>query len=185
MEKIVVLMLCYIRFHRSTRISMRNPRMMDGYIFSSIMPTFFTGTSPLRMSVPLRKHMWATVDRCYVPLSFQFQFALKLFSSSGSVNETLAFTKKFVALTYMTPRNASEMIFFIANNVSIFHTSPSIYFTERKNCWLNAAMSGWVVDNQYRHCIRGSSVERPITFHVSIWNVICIFDWALCHFKIS
>ena len=32
-------------------------------------------------------------------------------------------------------------------------------------------MSGREVDNQYRHCRRGSSVERPITFHVSILNV--------------
>ena len=44
-------------------------------------------TSPLRTSAPLRKHMWATIDRRYVPLSFQFQFSLKLFNTSGYVNE--------------------------------------------------------------------------------------------------
>ena len=53
--------------------------MMDGYIFSSIMLTFFTKTSPLKTSVPLRKHMSATMDQHYALLSFQFQFSLKLF----------------------------------------------------------------------------------------------------------
>ena len=114
-----------------------------------------------RRSLP-EHHHWecqhtpkAYVGRCYIPLSFQFQFALKLFNSSRSVNETLAFTQNVLALTYTTPRNASEMKFFIAKNAWIFHTPCSIHFTDRKNCWLNAAMSGWVVDNQHRHCIRG------------------------------
>ena len=56
--------------------------MMDGHNFSSIMLTFFTETSPLRTSAPFRKHMWVTMDERYVPLSFQFQFALKLFNIS-------------------------------------------------------------------------------------------------------
>ena len=65
--------------------------MMGGYNFSSIMMTFFTEMSPLRTPAPLRKHMWATMDQryMYVPLSFQFQFALELFNISGSVNEIL------------------------------------------------------------------------------------------------
>ena len=67
--------------------------MMDGHNFSSIMLTFFYGTSPLRTSAPLRKHKWATIDQRYVSLSFPFQFALKLFHTSGSVSEMLAFTK--------------------------------------------------------------------------------------------
>ena len=66
--------------------------MMDGQIFSRLMPTFFIKTSPLRKSVPLRKHMWATIDQRYASLSFQFPFALKLFNTSGSVNEIVAFT---------------------------------------------------------------------------------------------
>ena len=45
--------------------------MMDRYNSSSIMLTIFTKTSPLRTSAPLRKHMWATMDQRYVPLSFQ------------------------------------------------------------------------------------------------------------------
>ena len=78
--------------------------------------------------------MWATMDRRYIPLSFQFQFALKRFNKSGFVNEILAFTQTFVALTFTTPRNASEMTIFIAKNVWIFHTSSSIHVMERKNC---------------------------------------------------
>ena len=58
------------------------------------MLTVFTETSPVRMSEPLRKHMWETMDQGYVLLSFQFQFAFKLFNTSGSVNEILAFTIK-------------------------------------------------------------------------------------------
>ena len=95
-EKIAVLMLFDIRLQASSRISMRNRCVYDGwvmYIFSSIMPTFFTRTSPLRTSAPPRKHMWATVYRRHVPLSFRFQFALKLFNTSGSINEILAFTQ--------------------------------------------------------------------------------------------
>ena len=72
--------------------------MMDGYNFSSIMLTFFKETSPLRTSAP---HMCATMDHCYVPLSFQFQLALKLFNTSGYVNEILDFTPIHVALTHV------------------------------------------------------------------------------------
>ena len=66
--------------------------MMYGYNFSSIVLTFFTETLPLRTSAPLGKHMWATMDQHCVQLSFQFQFALKLFNTSRYVNEKPAFT---------------------------------------------------------------------------------------------
>ena len=94
-EEIAVFMVFDIRLQTSSRISMRNRFVYDGwgYIFSSIMLTFFTETSAMRTSAPLRKHMWATMDQRYVLLLFQFQFALKRFDTSGSVNELLAFTQ--------------------------------------------------------------------------------------------
>ena len=66
--------------------------MMYGYNFSSIMLTFFTKPSPIRTSASFRNHIWATVDQRCVQLAFQFQFSLKLFNTSESVNEILAFT---------------------------------------------------------------------------------------------
>ena len=109
-EEIAILMVFDIRLQASSRNSNAESICVwwMGILCSSIMLTFFTETSPLRTSVPLWKHMWATVDQHYAPLSFQFQLALKLFSTSGSVNEILAFTETFVALTFTTHRNASE-----------------------------------------------------------------------------
>ena len=113
--------------------------MMDGYNFNSIMLTFSTETSPLRTSAPLRKHMWATMDQSYVPLSFEFQFALKLFNTSGSVNEILAFT---VDVNDVKKRICAEIL--ALQRTYGYFTPSSIHFTG------------------------SSSVERPITFHVSI-----------------
>ena len=75
------------------------------------MPPFFAEKSPLRTSAPLRKHMWATMDQHCVQLSLQFQFALKLFSTFGSVKEILILPKTCFALTFTTPRKASELKF--------------------------------------------------------------------------
>ena len=44
------------------------------------------------------------------------------------------YPKAFVALTFTTHRNASEIKCFIAKNVWIFHTPSSVHFTGRKNC---------------------------------------------------
>ena len=38
-------------------------------------------------------------------------------------------------------------------------------------------MSGRVVHNQYRHCIKGSSLEWPITVYASTWNVTSLHLW--------
>ena len=73
------------------------------------MLTFFTEMPPLRTSATLRKHMWATMDQRHVPLSFKFQFALKLFNTPGSVDEILAFTKTIGCVTFTMPRHASEL----------------------------------------------------------------------------
>ena len=121
---------------------------MDCYNSSSIILTFFTETSPLRALAPLPKRVWATMDQGYVKLSFQFQFALKLSNTSGSVNKILAFAKNICCVDIHKKIPVLQRTYW-------YFTSSFIHFTGRKICWLNAAMSGRVVLNQSRHCIRG------------------------------
>ena len=126
MAEIALSMAFDIRLHASSRNSMRTRFVYDdGYHFSRIMLTFFIATSPLRTPAPLRKHMWVTMDQRYVKLSFQFQFALKHFNTSGSVNKILAFTQNICCVgftMFMTPRNASELKFLHCKGRMIFHT---------------------------------------------------------------
>ena len=57
MAEIADLMVFDIRLQASSRISMPNRFMYDGYNFSRTMQTVFTATSSLRTPVPLRKNM--------------------------------------------------------------------------------------------------------------------------------
>ena len=112
--------------------------MMDGYNFSSIMLTFYTEPWPLRISAPLQKHTWATIDQCYVSLSFQFQFALKLFNMSGSINEILAFYPNHL-LCWRSRRLETLWAEILALPKTYGYFTPySIHFTEKIDCWLNA-----------------------------------------------
>ena len=114
--------------------------MMDGYNFSRIMMTFFTTTSPLRMPAPLSK-AYVGDNGSMLYLSFQFQFVLKHFNLSGSVNEIVAFIQNFVALTFTTPRNASERTFLhsaecmdTSRHFLFIYGTSFVHFMGRKNC---------------------------------------------------
>ena len=135
MEKIAVFMLlifgCKILAKYQCGIDVC---MMDGYIFSSIMPTFFTWERQHHTESICGRQWINTIYCCHSNLNL-------LFNTSGSVNEILAFIQNNCCVNV----HATEMKFFTAKNVWIFHTPSSIHFTERKNYWLNAAMSGRVV----------------------------------------
>ena len=131
------------------------------------MLTYFTNASPWerqRHFESIRGRQWIhAMFNGYSKLEFAFSFSLY---PDLSTKQWLLPTR-FLTLTFTTPRNVSEL--------NILHygyfTPSSVHFTENKKCWPNAAIIGRVVHNQYRHCIRGSTLERPITFRVSAWNV--------------
>ena len=78
--------------------------------------------------------MWATMDQRYVILSLQFQFTLKLFNTSGSVNEILAFTQNicFTQKNDAQKRLCTEIL--ALQKIYGYFTPSSIQFTVRKNC---------------------------------------------------
>ena len=106
--------------------------MYDVYVYvCSTMPTFFAGTSPLITSAPPKAYVGdngSMLCTVVIPISICF----KAFQYIRLRQRNTGFL--FVALTFATPRNASEMKCFIAKNVWIFHIPSCIHFTKRKNC---------------------------------------------------
>ena len=112
--------------------------MMDGYICSSIMLTFFIETSPLRTT---SKAYVGDNGSVVIPISVCF---FKAFQYIWICQRNTGF--------YHLLRRRSSLG---AEMFALKRTPPSIHFMGRKNCWPNAAMSGRVVHNQYRQCMRG------------------------------
>ena len=133
MEKIAVFMLIDIRLQASSRISMRNRCVYDAWVYFSqyYADVLYRNVTIENVSTTPKESIWAIMGRRYAPLSFQFQFALKLFNTSGSVNEILAFTQIICCVDVHDAQKRIWYAFiFIAKNVWIFHTPSCIHFTE-------------------------------------------------------
>ena len=144
MEKIAVLMVFDIRL-----------QMMYGYMFSSIMLTFFTEMSPLRTPVPLQMNMWATMvnamHHCHSNFNLLYSFSIHPDLST----KYWLLPKTFVALAFTMPRNASELKFLhCKESMDISHNIFYAFYGEKE--LLTECSIVWrVVFNQYRHCMRG------------------------------
>ena len=113
--------------------------MMDGYVYSSIMPTFFTGTSALRTSAPLRKHMWVTVDTMYgCHSNFNLLWSFSIHRNLSTKDWLLP--KTFVVSTFTTHRkriwDVCFFFFFVLfrckERMDISHTIVNSFYGEKE-----------------------------------------------------
>ena len=176
MKEIAVLMFffCFffvIRLQASRRTSQCGIDlcMTDGYILAVYYAdVLFRNVTTENVSVTSKEYVGDNGSTLCI-IVIQISFCFKAFQYIRICQWNTGFNPKHL-LRWRSRLLETPLCwkFCIAKNVWIFHTPSTIHFTGRKNCWLNAAMSGGVVHYQYRHCI---------SFHVTIWNVTSLHFW--------